>query len=250
MMTDSVMGAVVVKKAASVNTQEVNTIDAATGLAPILGVVSTLSELKAQRKALKQECIPTSSEISWVNNMIKEWAKTGAKSATEACNSLHSVQCSENNSYQRSVRDNPKESPDSYCFEVFNENGAIWNGYPRASIGTRCDDGSTSCKNQETYSNIYEIFELIDFSKEDYLKDEISMAEKLIEKREKCSGTRLTDKQRELYQGFISNTIGDIGKKQNAGTVLDTVQNLLNNSSGGLGAASALAPTLMQILDK
>ena len=75
--------AVTIKKAAPVVKQETSAQNIGANLLPtVMGLVSGIQALNQQQKTLTAECIPSSQEINFVNNTIKEWAKTGASTAT------------------------------------------------------------------------------------------------------------------------------------------------------------------------
>ena len=75
--------AVTIKKAAPVVKQETSAQNIGANLLPtVMGLVSGIQALNQQQKTLTAECIPSSQEINFVNDTIKEWAKTGASTAT------------------------------------------------------------------------------------------------------------------------------------------------------------------------
>ena len=76
---NSAMAAVTIKKAAPVATQETSATNTATSLVPsVLTLVNDVQVLSAKSRELDTECTPSSAEIEFVNNTIKEWAKTGS----------------------------------------------------------------------------------------------------------------------------------------------------------------------------
>ena len=69
--------AITINKAAPVAAAESTTSTATASLVPtVLGIIGGVQQLTNQQRQLTAECIPTSQEINWVNNMVKEWAKT------------------------------------------------------------------------------------------------------------------------------------------------------------------------------
>lgn len=243
-------GAVAVKKAAPVATQSQSTIDTTTSLVPtVLSLASGIKEINAQQRALDAECQPTSTEITFVNNMIKEWAKTGAMSAREA---LGARMCCGVVPYRTRVQNGEAELTGvELCWDCFEEQGAIWHGYPMASVGEYCDDGlcSASSKNRKTISNIYDVFNLVDFSPADYTATEATMAAKILDKVDSCSNSRLSAKKRAAWGEFLKNTMGSVGTKTNTGAIMQSVSNL-TNSGAGLGGLSSLGSVAAQFLDR
>lgn len=244
------MGAVAVKKAAPVATQQQSAIDTTTSLVPtVLSLASGIKEINAKQRALDAECKPTSTEISFVNNMIKEWAKTGAMSAREA---LGSHMCCGAVPYRTHVQNGEAELTGvELCWDCFDDKDAIWHGYPMASVGEYCDDGlcSASSKNRKTISNIYDVFNLVDFSPADYTATEATMAAKILDKVDSCSSSRLSAKKRDAWGEFLKNTMGGIGAKTNTATIMQSVSNL-TNSGAGLGGLSSLGGVAAQFLDR
>lgn len=243
-------GAVAIKKAAPVATQQKSAIDTSTSLVPtVLSLANGIKEISAKQKALDAECKPTTTEINFVNNMMKEFAKTGTMTATQA---LGSHSCCGTVSYQARVRDGEAELEGiDLCWDCFDEDDAIWDGYPMASVGEYCDDGfcTASSKNRKTISNIYDVFNLIDFTPADYTAAEATVAAKLLDKMETCSYSRLSAKKRAAWGEFLTTTIGNVGTKTNTATIMQSVTDL-TNSGAGLGGLSSLGSVAAQFLDK
>lgn len=252
---DFAHAATVVKKAAPVTVQQKSAMDSTSSLLPsILGVVSAVKDMSAKTKALTEECIPTAAEITFVNDGVKEWAKTGAMSAAEAAKNMGGMKpCRDGYSYERTLRDWADENDESVCFDVFSgpgNAGMIWAGYPMASKATYCADGGDDCSasNRKTASNIYEVFHLIDFDASDYTTKEYSMASKLIEKIEKCSSTKISAAKRAMWQEFLVNTMGSLGQPTNTGAIMEQVGAI--SSSGLGGGLSSLSGLAGQFLNK
>ncbi|MBQ0013224.1 MAG: hypothetical protein KBS86_01470 [Proteobacteria bacterium] len=246
----NVWAAVSVKKAAPVATQQAKPIDTASSLVPtVLSLASGIKEISAKQKALDAECKPTTTEINFVNNMMKEFAKTGAMTALDA---LGTHICCGNITYKTRVQMGEAELTGvELCWDCFEDPGTIWNGYPMASVGEYCDDGvcSTSSKNKKTISNIYDVFNLIDFTPADYTAAEATVAAKLLDKMESCSYARLSAKKREAWGEFLTTTIGNVGTKTNTATIMESVTNVTNSGSG-LGGLSSLGSVAAQFLNK
>lgn len=248
--------AVSVKKAAPVATKEASKTDASASLVnSVIGLVTSVQTLNAQQKALTEDCIPTSSEINFVDKTIKEWAMTGAMSASEVENKMgHAKPCDNiTGSYRLSAeRAENTELNETVCYDTFNsssDKGAIWENYPKVGMAEFCPGGDLTCKNKKKVSNIYEIFNLVDFEAKDYTPQEATMAAKLLDKIERCSNAKLSAKKRALWGEFLTNTLSNVGQKTNTANILQQVT-AVSNSGGGLGALSGLGGIATQYLDK
>lgn len=236
--------AVTIKKAAPVATQESSAASTTASLLPtVLGLVSGVQQLSAKQKALTAECIPSSQEITFVDNTMKEWAKTGAMSAAEVQKQLRRKPCAApNGGYQAAVAVSVGTEKSDICFDHFagdGNDGMVWAGYPKVGKATYCTDGSRDCKNKETVSDIYEIFNLIDFSEADYTASEATMAAKLIAKIEKCSYSKLSAQKKAMWGEFLVDTIGNLGQKTNTATIMESVGSI--TGGGGLSSLGAIA---------
>lgn len=250
-----------VKKAAPVATKQADKLESATSLLPtVIGLVGNLQTLNAQQQQLSSECAPTSDEINTVNNLVKEWAKLGTTTADNAVSGL-GYPCSGNledntgsSLYENYMVDNISEKR-AECYESFTDKKAdkdtLWYKFPKASRATICDD-VVSKKNCKNVSNIYDVFEKIPFSEEDYTIAEAGKISKLLEKMNKCAPGKLNAAKRELYGNFLTQTLGTVGQSTGAaGTsaVLEAVSGL-----GGSGNLNSMLPSLgqmaTQVLDK
>ena len=92
---------------------------------------------------------------------------------------------------------------------------------------------------------LYDIFNLIDFSESDYTKTEATMAAKLLSKIENCSNSRLSAKKRAMWGEFLTSTVGGLGQKTNTSSIMETVSGL--SSGGGM---SSLGAIVSQFADK
>lgn len=249
-----------VKKAAPVETKQADKLETATSLLPtVVGLVGNLKNLSAQQQQLSSDCAPTSDEINTVNNLVKEWAKLGTTSAANAVSGLGGP-CSGNEEkntgselYKNYMTENISEKKPT-CYESFTENDdndMLWKKFPKASRATICDD-ITNKKNCKSVSNIYDVFEKIPFSDEDYTIAEASKISKLKEKMAKCAPGKLNSAKMELYGNFLTQTLGTVGQSTGAAgtaTVLEAVSGL-----GGSGDIKSMIPSLgqmaTQMLDK
>lgn len=242
---NAAFSAVSVKKAAPVATKQVEKTNIGASLVPtVMNLVSGVQALSQKQKALSAECVPTSSEISWVNNMVKEWAKTGAMTAEEAANALSMEKCTggPTGGYEESVRLAADTDDTSFlCFDYFgsaSDQGTVWFEFPMATKGYYCTDGSVSgCseKNKKEVSNIYDVFNLIDFVQADYTASEWATASKLMAKIENCSNAKISARKKALMGEFLNSAIGSIGQETNSASIMDVVQGVAGSVGGGGG---------------
>lgn len=246
-----------VKKAAPVATKQADKMETATSLLPtVIGLVGSVKSLNAQQQQLTADCAPTATEVEIVNNLVKEWAKTGTVKVSDARGDLGQA-CSgdeNNNSTDSKYGDFMRiADSDETCYVSFtseNDKDMIWEGFPKASYASVCDVIDTKdCKN---VSNMYEIFQKIPFTEEDYTEAEAQKIAKLREKMERCAPGRVNAAKRELYGGFLTQTLGAVGQSTGAAgtaSVLETVSGL-----GGSGDIKSMLPSLGQmatgVLDK
>lgn len=239
--------AVSIKKAEPVATKQTSVKDTGASLLPtVINLVSGVQQLNQKQKALSAECIPTSQELNWVNNMVKEWAKTGSANIEDIQRSLSGMRpCDSSSSYEISVRlAADTDETEFICYDTFSSSAdedTVWYGFPKATKASYCTDGSVSaCKDKYRVdvSNIYDVFNLIDFSESDYTASELTMASKLIAKIENCSNAKLSAKKRAMWGEFLTYSIGSMGQKTNTGTVMQVVSDAVSNGgSGGLNGA-------------
>ena len=254
LMTGALCGvadaAVSVKKAAPVATKEASKTDASASLVgSVLGLVSGVQTLNAQQKALTEDCVPTSAEINFVDKTIKEWAMTGAMSADDI-RLGNAKKCDNTSNYRTTAeRAETTELDEGICYDTFTDSGNVWYGYPKVGLAEFCPGGDLTCKNKKKVSNIYEIFNLVDFEAKDYTPQEATMAGKLMDKIERCSNAKLSAKKRALWGEFLTSTLSNVGQKTNTGNILQQVS-AVSNSGGGLGALSGLGGIATPYLDR
>lgn len=245
-----------VKKAAPVATKQVDKLDSATSLLPtVINLVANVKALNVQQQQLTADCAPTTSEIEMVNNLVKEWAKTGTITATVAESGLGGY-CSEDRWKNSSgYYHNYMEYADKKksCFENFSsdeDKDTVWYLFPKASKTEICD--SINKQNCENISNIYDVFAKIPFTEEDFTEGEAKKISKFIEKMNRCAPGKLNAARSELVGGFLTQTLGSVGQSSGvAGTaaVLDAVSGM-----GGSGDIKSMLPSLgqmaVQVMDK
>ena len=250
-LVDSSWGAVNIKKAAPVATKKTEAVESATSLLPtVIGLVSSVQALNAQKQQLSADCAPTYDEINTVNELVKEWAKLGETTSSGAASGLGYV-CEDG--YQKNL-----DLGEDACYDTFHssvDEGTVWDGFPKVSTGKKCKDDNN--KNCTTVSNIYDIFAKIPFSdgeyaQSDYTKSEIKKVAGIREKAQRCSTTRLAAAKRELVGGFLTQTLSSVGQSTGAtgtASILEAV-----SSMGGSGDFKSMLPSLgqmaTQVLDK
>ena len=245
-----------VKKASPVKKQETSGLDSVSNNSVIPGVlnlVTSVAALKQEQKTLRAECYPTASEQSFVNDMVKEFAKTGimtAKSMREAV-AGNNNKCAGATGYRESVRESKSVGIGKPCVEVFDskaDENKIWRDYPKVSAVTYCPDISMdSCPSKEQYaSNIYEIFGLITFEEGDYLASEASKYDSFMKKMEKCSPANIKARTTQAYMNFAKNAVTGIGQKTNTANIWDAVGTLTQGNST-LQQIQTLAPAMVQM---
>lgn len=253
------MAAVSIKKAAPVAAQQTSKEDSAGSLvSTALNLVASVKDLNTKVDALTTECQPTSAEITFVNDTIKEWAKTGAASAEDVQRSLKRKPCAYSSGvggYQAAVTRAVLLGDDAdICYDTFKgegNDGMVWEGFPRVGTATYCDDGSSSCgKKQKTVSDIYEIFNLVDFTEADYTKQEATTAGKLIAKIEKCSSAKLNQAKKALWGSFLQDSIGNMGKKTNTASIMETVTSVVGSGGGAMGGLSSIGSFITNSMNK
>ena len=247
-----------VKKAAPVATKQADKLESATSLLPtVINLVSGLQNLNQQQQQLTADCAPTSSELQLVNDLVKEWAKTGVTTASvargtgaTACNGIDNLTETNESGYENFINDHDANET---CIETFSNStsqGTIWYGFPKASSGKKYDINNK--KNYKNVSNIYDIFGLITFDESDYTVSEAAKIAQFRAKAERCAPNKIKAKKAELYTGFVTQTLGNLGQSSGAsGTA--SVMNAVS-SMGGSSNIKSILPSLgsmaTQMLDK
>ncbi|MBR5903937.1 MAG: hypothetical protein IKZ49_00190 [Alphaproteobacteria bacterium] len=251
-------GAITVKKAASVTAKKADTMESATSLLPsVIGLVGNVKNLKAQQQQLDAECVPTADEVSTINSLIKEWAKVGGTTADSAVSSAGAEPCGGgDNSNESAFQDWMELNNDKndMCYVVFKSSadlGMIWEGYPKA-LYAKILPPDGNAKNATYRSNIYDIMGMIPFGEEDFTISELNKVRKLIEKAEKCAPSKIAAAKREIWGGFLTQTLSSVGQTTGAAGTGSVIQAV--SSMGGSGNIQSLLPSLgsmaMQSFDK
>ncbi|MCL1902351.1 MAG: hypothetical protein FWG18_01840 [Alphaproteobacteria bacterium] len=238
--------AVTINKAAPVAAAPKSAESAVTGSSLIptaLSMITGVMALNQQVQALTTECKPTQTELTWVTNMMKEYAKTGATDAQTMMASIKRERCVGTN-FKDSMQAAAMTTGLYGCVATFNSSAdakMIWQDYPRPSMATICKkNGGFGCtaNEEETVSDIYEIYGLIGFGPADLLPVETTIAPVLMEKILKCTESRLAAKQRELWGDFLIQSAGGLGKT--GGNLAETL-GAVNQIMAGGGATSPMA---------
>lgn len=245
-----------VKKAAPVATKQVDKLETATSLLPtVIGLVSNVKALSVQQQQLTADCAPTASEIETVNNLVKEWAKTGSVTVSSAESGLGEICGPDKEHNYANYYASKMEFADKNesCYENFSskeDEGTIWYLFPKASKAEICD--TVSKKNCKNISNIYDVFAKIPFTEEDYTEAEAKKISKLIEKMNKCAPGKLNAARRELAGNFLTQTLGSVGQTTGAAGTASVLEAV--SSMGGSGDIKSMLPSLGQmagqVLDK
>ena len=250
------MGAVTIKKAAPVATQDSSITSTTGSLVPsVLTLVSDVQALSAKQRELDAECTPSSAEIEFVNNTIKEWAKTGTATWEEVSRKLNKSPCDGGVGYESAVRYSAGTDANIICYDNFVGDAnadMVWYRFPKASKATYCPDGSVTCNDREkkTVSNIYEIFDLVDFGVGDYSRQEATMAAKLLDRADRCSDVRVSKKKKQMWGEFLTTAMGNVGQKTNTSAIMQTVGNITQNGASLNGGISSLGAIASQFMDK
>lgn len=251
----SVDAAVAIKKASPVASTAPGGSEATASLVPnVIGLVANIIDMNAKQKALSEECIPSNAEITFVENMMKEWAKTGQTSAAALQQHLGRLPCDSSDCFATEVLTTQGAAGTTLRYNSFKgptDAGMIWYGFPKPGIGYYCKDGSfnaCSGKNKVTLSDAYDLFNLVDFGPADYLPTEATMAAKLLNKVESCSSARLNAKKKALWGEFLTTTVGSVGQKTNTGTIMQQVGAITSGGTGG--AVGALGSVAAQFMNK
>lgn len=250
------------KKAQAVSVKEDGLSSSGLGaslLPGVIGLATNVIQINKEQKELSAKCEPTSREVDFVNKMVKEWAMAGAvnplSSNDKKCNTTGDV-----DTYKTWVRDNYESANDEseMCFEIFKETGdkedAVWNGFPKASLTEYCSDGSDysdcSSGSKRKATNMWALFNMIDFTEKDYTVEELTQAKSLLEKVENCSTGKLAAKKREAFSGLVMDSINNMGTQTNAntGSVMEMVSGLATQK--GVGGIGGIANMATQFLGK
>lgn len=239
-----------IKKAAPVAAQESGGVSgglqsAASLLPTVIGFVQDFQQLKKDQQQLGADCVPSSSEISTVNDLVKEWAKIGNTTVESAASGSWVPAKSYSNDYKGCMENQDKEG----CYEVFEasvDDGYIWKGFPKAS--------SAKLDNGKNVSNIYVVMNKLPFGPEDYTKSELSKIKSLMEKADRCAPGTISKKKKELWGNFLVGTISKVGASTGTagvGDVMNMAQGLgASGGSGISGVLSSFGGQALQSFDK
>ncbi len=247
-----VAAAVKITKASSVSSTASDTnsvVGTVSSLLPtVLGLASSVKSLSAAQDEISADCIPTKTEIAFIDKMVKEWAKAGGVLPS----GYDRKKCANGQGYAASVKNSAavKGLEDSVCYDFFDEDGKIWDEYPKVGTGFYCKNGDIYCsstsKEAVSVTNAYELFGLVDFGPDDYLASEITMASQLQEKTYNCQPSRINSKKRELWGNLLTDTVGTLGQPTNTGSIMEQVGSL----GGGGNTFNSIGSIATQFLTK
>ncbi len=249
--------AVTIKKAATVTTKQNDIKQTGASILPtVINLYTGIKDITNKQKALTAECIPSAQDIEFVNKIFKEWIKTGASTIAEVESSLGNIHAcsSATGGYQTSIQIAAATEEESLiCYDYFDDSSdknMIWHKYPRAQKAYYCTDdpSQSSCaeKNRQYVTNMYDLFNLVDFSEQDYTPDEAKMAGTLMAKIENCSNAKLNARKRAMWGEFLVGSIGNLGQSTNTSQIMQIVQGSANSGVGG--ALKSLGGNLTQFL--
>jgi hypothetical protein len=245
-------GGIKIRKASAGEEKKQDTMEAATGtnlVGTAIGLFQGFKALSENTKALSDACIISGDELTYINKMVREYAKTGKQTADEMMVALSPTKtaCGGGNSF---ISTATLGNESSVCYKGVADEG-IAKGYPVAEAGRECPPDKPGCnktKDGKNYSNGYKIYEAMGWSDADLLGDELSLHAKLKEKIPRCDEDALKRQQKELTGQFITSTIGGIGQKQNTGQVMDQVGGLMQGMGAGGSPLTGIGQMGMGIL--
>lgn len=223
-----------------------------------LGLITSVMALNQQMNTLTGDCIPAPADVTFVSNMMQQFAKTGAVDAATMTAALRGrAPCDAANgvSFANTAQTAAVTKGLQPCYETFSQKAdlkMIWYGYPKPSMDRVCKkSGGLGCaaKDEDVVSDVYDIFALINFTPDDLLPNEATSFAKIMDKVERCSNVKLAAQKRALWVNFMTQEAGSLGTKTGAdlATTLGTVNQVM--ASGGannpMSALMGLAPAMM-----
>ena len=241
--------AVTITKAAPVSAQEkekgVAGLMSGNSLIPTaLGLVGNVMAMSQAQAALSAECEPSDTEVAFIRTLMQEWAKAGGAKPSLAPR----YPCKSGQSYASSLLTLSEGMQP--CYNIFNDKTdlyQIWVEYPYPGKGSKKKDqaGPDNDKNRVVMSDIYEMMGTIGFEDADFMSSEVSMMARLKEKALSCAPAVLSAKQRELWGNMLTQTVGGLGQKQNAGATMGQVSGIMQQGGGTpLGSMMGALPAL------
>jgi hypothetical protein len=223
--------------------------------------------INKQQKELSRECIPSSTEMAFVDNAMKEWAKTGQMTKEQAKDKLGREPCGGafDDPFAATTRgtyfdcystdvlygDTPGIDPKYNIFAGPGNDGMVWAGFPKSGLGYYCKDGmgmTCSARDRINVTDVNDIFNMIDFGPADSLPAEATRAANRLVKVESCSSSKLSMRKRAMWGEFLKGTVENLGQPVNTGSIMDVVTNI--TSSGGAGVLQSLPAIATQFLAK
>ncbi|MCL2537922.1 MAG: hypothetical protein FWF34_02460 [Alphaproteobacteria bacterium] len=245
--------AVTITKAEPVATARTTSSNTGGSLVPnVIGLVTGVMAMNQQMKSLGAECEPSTSDIEFVSNMMREYYKTGASVEIRGASP-----CEGANTFQRSAQEAEMTTGMTACFDTWRgvgNDGMVWVGAPRATKASICKKaGGIGCAQREmiVVSNVYDMFNLIDFGPEDYLPGEGTRAARLLSLVEQCSTSKLSARKRSMWGDFLVTTAGGLGTTTGTAGTMQGVNQILQAGGGSpLGSIGGIGQMLLPSLTK
>jgi len=233
--------------------------------------------LQNQLKATAAACVPSVSDVNFVQRMVLEVAKTGVK-ASEFTKSAGGS-CLENvgNDFKtraQNIHDGQAQRGEGKCADTVPTGDSIWDG-TNVRLAANCTiNGISFCTgtgdsrvitmdgallkgfpivsnenvqrtanqaNRANFTNIHDIFAAAMgyFQPDDLLESEINQAHRLSQLSEQCSETRLRAQQRQLWMNFAGGAIMGLGEG-NMQADIGMAMQAAQGAAGGAGVTGTL----------
>ena len=229
--------ALTVKKSEPVAASQNTTATTSSIVPAVIGLITNVVALNQQQNLMSKECEPSPSEITFVNNVVKEWAKVGRMTHEEMGKELKRDRCQHYDGFRTdSALVNNVQGMEP-CYNWANDPGKIWHEYPQVGSALVCKKGGVcpSDRDKDMVTDIYDIFYLVDFDPQDYNKTEATMATRLLEKMDNCSAKKLSARRRALWGDFIATTAGGLGQQTDTRNIMEQIGGIVQTGSSGLG---------------
>jgi len=230
-----------------------NALTSPGGLATAMGLIGTVTALRTKTTELRRECEPSLSDITFINQMVQEYAKLGRSSAKELIENIHNVQyaCPEGQKFKQNVKSGMPEE----CVDIFRgtgNNGKIWFEYPMADKSDRmCPSNNQQCNEDRdgiVHSNAYRIYMALGWEEADLLPNEIANHTRLIGRASTCDPSAVKRRIAETTMSGIMGIVNQTGQSNTTGTangVMEMVQGMGSSGGSPLNSIMNLAPSVL-----
>jgi hypothetical protein len=231
-------------------------MDAGGLIATGMGIFQTIQGINQQFKALEAECVPSVSDVNFVQKMVLEVAKTGV-SANDFNRGLGGVQaCTDINNYRANeeVRAANTGKVDK-CFDAISASagtingislidtmeGSLLAGFPKVSSEKVQKSGGEMVN----VSNMHDIFSVVMgyFGPDDLLANEVANAQKLVQLADKCSEVKVNAARKQAWMGLAQQAIMGISEGTFQANPMDAL-GVAGAMSGGGGFNELLLGTM------